>query len=130
MPGKLEINNASSSTHVVIFLWSVDGREQHLNSKTLGSGKTISAIVKGGVKMLIVATADGNIFWEGMIPSYGSVPVFIYPENRTLTYRNTVLVNTLGYTQSSVYIPMWVWILAAAMTVVMAGLYFYKRRRL
>lgn len=133
MPGKLEIKNSSTSQDVIVFLWSADGKEQHLNSESLGSGETTGAVVKGGVKKLIVATSDGNVFWEGMVPSYGSSPITIYPEPRgVVTYRDVVLVNTIGYSSQK---PFWmtgssqIWI-AVIMFVIIAAIawYAYKRK--
>ncbi len=130
MPGKLEIKNDSTSQDVIVSLWSADGKDQHLNSQSLASGETTEAVVTGGVKNLIVAASDGNVFWEGMIPSYGSAPVTIYPEQHVVTYREVVLVNTMGYTTSpfGITASLWIWVVVVFVIIATVAWYMYKRK--
>lgn len=125
MPGKLEIKNASSSKNIIISLMSVSENETHLDSKTIGFLEEISSVVKGGVKRLVVSHANGDIFWDGIIPSYGSSPVVIHPENNTVTYKDKEVVNTLSKSNKSVY--SWIFGLLIALFII-AILYVLRKK--
>lgn len=125
MPGKLEISNGSSTQNILISLQSIDEKEYHLALRTLEADETTSAIVKGGVKKLIVASESGDVFWEGAIPSYGSSPIIILPESKTVTYQSMTLVNTHVSTSDRTF-PMWLAGLIILITIAM--FYIYRRR--
>jgi len=111
MPGKLEIKNGSLSEESFISLWSSDGKENHLNERNIKPQESISSVVKGGVKKLTITKKDGTVIWKGLIPSYGSTPVIIYPERATVTYKETVLVNLLNSNNRKFQYLAWVIVL-------------------
>ena len=95
MPGKLEIQNGSITNDIHISLWSIDGEKKHLDTKKIEKNSSISLIVKGGVKMLNVSQND-LIIWKGVIPSYISSPIIIYPEYKRVVYKDNTIVNMLS----------------------------------
>lgn len=128
MPGKLEIKNASSKHDIYVSVVSVTGKEKHLENQKITPGESVSAVVKGGVKKLIVSE-DGAVFWMGLIPSYGNAPVTVYPERKTILYRDTVLVNLLKYVSekdSGKGSSMWLWIIIAVIVIIIAVCLYYK----
>jgi len=96
MPGKLEIQNGSILKDINIALLSVDGIETLLNQKVIKKNENIKLNVSGGVKNLIVYSDTNNIIWKGMIPSYISHPIIIYPDYKRVIYKDTIIVNTLS----------------------------------
>ena len=93
MSGKLEIQNGSLASNVFITLLSIDGSETHLDNKILSTGETIGSIVKGGTKRLIVANNKKDVLWEGVIPTYISQPIMIYPEHSKVIYKDNIIPN-------------------------------------
>lgn len=125
MPGKLEIENSSLTQSILISLWSADNKEQHLQNVTLKAGESTSAVVKGGVKRLSASTTSGTTFWDGMIPSYGDSPIMVYPETNKVVYKDTVLVNTLGYSSGGIKLSRWMLILIA-LVIIFVSWYLFR----
>lgn len=93
MTGKLVLENCSSNKSIKISLWSVDGNEEHLKFKKVTPREILSSNVVGGVKKIEVYQDNDKLLWKGYIPSYSTEPIKIYPENKTLTYKELTLVD-------------------------------------
>jgi hypothetical protein len=93
MSSKLEIQNGSLNSKIFITLSSIDGNEIHLDNKMINTSESIESVVKGGTKRLIIKTNENDVFWEGVIPTYVSHPVMIYPEYNKVIYKDNIIPN-------------------------------------
>lgn len=97
MPGQLDIKNNSKTTEVLLSIVSIDGKLVHVKNKPLVAEELTSVVVKGGTKKLTVFTSDGTALWDGVVPSYGTSVVDIFPDTAIVKYKDITLVNLLKY---------------------------------
>lgn len=96
MPNKVVLKNSSRSIPVVVSLLSDDRSIIDLENTLVAPSSTESVIVKGGVKKLIVRKEHGVKVWEGMVPTYGTRDIVIFPEKAEVRYADEKLVNNLA----------------------------------
>lgn len=145
MPNKVVLKNSSRSIPVVVSLLS-DDRSQaiiDLENKLISPSSTESVIVKGGVKKLIVRKEHGVKVWEGMVPTYGTRDIVIFPEKAEVRYADEKLVNNLaqsapgagavayeeeeGYSKTTLSFIFFMIFLATFLVIYMGYSYVFKK---
>ena len=132
MPGQLDIKNNSGSIKVLISVTSIDGKTSHTKNKPLDTNETVSIVIKGGTKKLTVLNNSGSIIWDGVVPSYGTSAVQIFPETTTVKYKDITLVDTSKFSVKSNSIissrmQIGIAILLAVLILICVGYYIRKK---
>jgi hypothetical protein len=97
MPNKLNLQNISKITPIKITIKSINNKQIHLNSNLILPNQNTEIIIKGGTKKLSVFDTNGNVWWDGIIPSYGFLPIEIDPEQKQITYAGNKIINILKF---------------------------------
>lgn len=101
MPGQLDIKNNSKASNILISVSSIDRKLVHVKNKRLSADEMITTIVKGGTKKLTISDDNGSVIWDGVVPSYGTSAIQIFPEMAIVKYKDVDLVNLLKYQKSN-----------------------------
>lgn len=124
MTSELQIKNVSQMKGVDLSLISIQNKDIikiSIPPKDFATTK----IQKEGVKSMSVSVlGETQNFWEGIIPVNILGSLIINPDNKSVSYKDTTLVNVIESSDSiNVYI-----ILAVISIVIIACFWLYKRK--
>lgn len=143
MPGKFNLQNTSvSDVNVTIN----SSKLLTLKSEPLGSipgrlvvlkpGELYSSIVNNGILSLTIKDDNDEIWWTGLVPSYGPMATQIDFENKKVTSGKQVMVNlsspnlsSSNFSEKKSFLGgKYIIILIAILIVILAILLYYKFR--
>lgn len=123
MLNDFEIKNVSQTKTINLLLSSIQDQD-HVKTSISPTDSFSTKIVKEGVRKLEVSIAGDSNFWEGIIPVNISGAILINPDNRTVSYKDHMLVSNMNNMEDS---NTYIILILIALSVV-ACVWLYKRK--
>ena len=124
MASEFQIKNVSQTKGVDLSLTSVQ-TEDNIKVSIPPNDSATTKIQKEGVKCMRVSVmGETQNFWEGIVPVNIIGQLMINPDNNSVSYKDTILVNVIESVDSiNVYI-----ILAVISVVIITCFWLYKHK--
>jgi len=124
MSSELKIKNVSQSKSLDLSLTSIQTQDSIKISIPPNDSATTKIIKEGVRNMRVSILGETQNFWEGIVPVNILDSLLINPDNKSVSYKDTTLVNTIEASDSSN-----IYILLAVLSVVMIVCFWlYKRK--